>query len=1399
MAVGIDRALLEMADGIRDHEQRLRALEAKPMGGAGVSGSVPWSSIIGKPASFTPSLHKTTHQAGGTDVVTPAMIGAQAAGAAAGGDMSGTYPNPTVGANKVTNAKLATMGAHTMKGNTSGATTTPSDISMDSLKIALAISPADIGAIPSGSALAGDVSGVFSSTLIGANKVSNAKLAKMAATTVKANITGDVADPQDITISDLSALIDLELSTGSSVPLSRIGPVTGPVFIGRVAGTVGSAETLSNSAAKTLLDIKPVDIGGFDAAVVSKVISMANDALHRNDVESAATANISVTATATTLTSTFNSAGYTIDGKPFSPGSRILVMNQTDHAQNGIYQVSSFGSVSTPFVLTRVTDFDSPAEIVAGAFVYVQFGAVNGGKTFHLTTTATVTVGTTALDFAEITSYQAPASTVRANLQGTLATPADVSLLALKSAMEIGIVPQTPYVVHADGTQTLYATIQLAIDGAFSGEKVMIPGGKYAERLVMKEGVNVSEASPGTVSIDGVETANNCQLTVDTINNSLIYGEWGVGSMPCIWSNHTGTGLTGCTIVARNIYCDKAADEGVVAIEQMSGELHVIANFIGGDVGYTEIGVQCWDGTIFIDGANIEGCSLWSILTWDGVGENPTVSVRSCTYDPAKTRGTTEPDYIPHIIIRENATRLSAVDGGGGAGTLRTLGTGSTQAAAGDHTHELATTEAAGFMSADDKILLAARPPIGKESTVFFIDGALTGMGLIPNRIYNLAGVDLEMALIAISLGTAPTGQAVIVDILMDGESIFSTTAHRPKIEIDATYGSTDLIDSPIWTMGSYLQVQVVQYGSTIPGTGLTVEIARTDPSGASAPDWTDVTGKPDTYAPTNHGSSHGSGGSDPLSPTSIGAATTAHHTTHQTGGSDAITAASIGAAAAVHKTTHYTGGSDELAPSDIGAATAGHTHTAIPAEVDLKLAYIVNESGSIQYATMEDAAAAAVPGDLIVLGPGKYLSLTLPADVSLAELVEGTVTLAHLAVADATIPVSVDIFAVDRFVTEDFWSYTGVNVTNCAGMVTLNIRKVTVGGAVGAGITQGFYVNNCGSVVINGALISATNFVPEELATARGVAAVDSIVYVNNCDIRLVSATTQDLYQEGEGVIVVWATLAPITEGHIDVRDIVAAHTQDWSTITGVPYSAINPLKYTLAAEPGLFLQYDTLEEAFSAREIGYTLILGPGVYDLITLSDGLNLAELVTGTVTLRQLVITSTNDPIHVAIHAVKSLGTAAVGAAIAVLIDSVTADITLDIEQIEVGDSSPASVGVQVSNSAGYAVVLNSASVRLVNTDAVTTWGVATDGSTLFLNDCNIETTCPVGSVDLYHMGAGENSVLRTRYLSSAGAISSRDVVATHTQDWSTITGVPAPVVISATEPSDPVAGMIWLNP
>lgn len=76
-----------------------------------------------------------------------------------------------------------------------------------------------------------------------------------------------------------------------------------------------------------------------------------------------------------TLTNAGTQAAFSTDGVSPSLNDRILVKNQTTTSQNGIYTLTTVGSGSTNWVLTRATDFDSAVEIAGGDFTFVDAGS----------------------------------------------------------------------------------------------------------------------------------------------------------------------------------------------------------------------------------------------------------------------------------------------------------------------------------------------------------------------------------------------------------------------------------------------------------------------------------------------------------------------------------------------------------------------------------------------------------------------------------------------------------------------------------------------------------------------------------------------------------------------------------------------------------------------------------------------------------------------------------------------------------------------------------------------------------------------------------------------------------------------------------------------------------------
>ena len=100
---------------------------------------------------------------------------------------------------------------------------------------------------------------------------------------------------------------------------------------------------------------------------------------------------------ATTATVTVSGPGAAIDGVTLSSGDRVLLKNQSTGSENGIYVFNGAASA-----LTRATDADANAEVTSGLFTFVEEGTVNADSGFVLTTDGSITVGSTALTFAQL-------------------------------------------------------------------------------------------------------------------------------------------------------------------------------------------------------------------------------------------------------------------------------------------------------------------------------------------------------------------------------------------------------------------------------------------------------------------------------------------------------------------------------------------------------------------------------------------------------------------------------------------------------------------------------------------------------------------------------------------------------------------------------------------------------------------------------------------------------------------------------------------------------------------------------------------------------------------------------------------------------------------------------------
>jgi hypothetical protein len=119
-----------------------------------------------------------------------------------------------------------------------------------------------------------------------------------------------------------------------------------------------------------------------------------------------------------------------VDGVAPSVGARVLVKNQANKNQNGIYTVTAVGSVSTFYSLTRATDYDNATtiEVSDGDFLTVTHGTTNADTTWIMNADGTgvngsIVIGTDNITFVQtgglgIQGLQGAQGTTGAGTQG---------------------------------------------------------------------------------------------------------------------------------------------------------------------------------------------------------------------------------------------------------------------------------------------------------------------------------------------------------------------------------------------------------------------------------------------------------------------------------------------------------------------------------------------------------------------------------------------------------------------------------------------------------------------------------------------------------------------------------------------------------------------------------------------------------------------------------------------------------------------------------------------------------------------------------------------------------------------------------------------------------------------
>lgn len=196
-------------------------------------------------------------------------------------------------------------------------------------------------------------------------------------------------------------------SVSSSTTALTSSESNGAVTLAVADVVAGGASGLISGSDKTKLDnatasntnstlVLRDSSGRFQATSPSADADVATKAYvdaARSGLDVKASVRAATTGTGTLASSFAN--GSVIDGVTLATGDRILIKNQSTGSENGIYTVNATGAP------TRATDADSNTEVTPGLFTFVEEGTANADSGWVLTNNGSITLGTTALTFAQ--------------------------------------------------------------------------------------------------------------------------------------------------------------------------------------------------------------------------------------------------------------------------------------------------------------------------------------------------------------------------------------------------------------------------------------------------------------------------------------------------------------------------------------------------------------------------------------------------------------------------------------------------------------------------------------------------------------------------------------------------------------------------------------------------------------------------------------------------------------------------------------------------------------------------------------------------------------------------------------------------------------------------------------
>jgi hypothetical protein len=319
-------------------------------------------------------------------------------------------------------------------------------------------------AFADGSKIVGSSSFIFTSTT---GTLSANLFTGTLTTAAQPNITS-VGTLLDLTVANtISGSVNGSANTvtnAAQANITSVGTLTGLVVSGNIQSNanvitdnilaVGTNITITAGAGNSNITLAPTGTGTVD--VSSKRITglatptQSSDAATKGYVDGAAQGlDIKNSVRVATTTNITLSGTQTVDSVVLVAGNRVLVKDQTNASQNGIYVVSASS-------WTRALDADDNGELTAGSFTFVEEGTLYHDTGWVISTNGEIVIGTDPMNWTQFSGAgQLTASDGVQLIGSNFSANVDNSTIAVVSgALKVkdGLTLTTPNIGVATGT-----------------------------------------------------------------------------------------------------------------------------------------------------------------------------------------------------------------------------------------------------------------------------------------------------------------------------------------------------------------------------------------------------------------------------------------------------------------------------------------------------------------------------------------------------------------------------------------------------------------------------------------------------------------------------------------------------------------------------------------------------------------------------------------------------------------------------------------------------------------------------------------------------------------------------------------------------------------------------------